>query len=71
MVVSKKTLSDYEFPSIEGYFDYIIDSQINGNSQQVKNLFKKLSGEQKQLFMAYIQPFDATLKFNFDLRGLY
>ncbi len=57
--------------SIEAYFDYILDSQINGNSQQVRDLFKKLSKEQKRLFMAYIQNYDTRLKYNFDLRGLY
>ena len=71
MVVSKKCLKDYEFHSIENYFDYIIDSQINGNSSQVKDLFKKLSSDQKRLFFAYIQNYDKSIKFDFDLRGLY
>ena len=71
MVVSKKLLKDYEFYSIEKYFDYIIDSQINGNHTQVKDLFKKLGKDQKRLFMAYIQNYDKSLRYNFDLRGLY
>ena len=70
-MIYKKDLKKYEFGSIEAYFDYIIDSQINGNHSQVKDLFKKLSKDQKRLFMAYIQNYDKSIKFNFDLRGLY
>ena len=70
-MISKATLKKYEFYSIEDYFNYIIDSQLNGNSQQVKDLFKKLDNSQKRLFMAYIQNFDKSIKHDFDLRGLY
>jgi hypothetical protein len=62
-MISKKTLKDYEFNYIEDYFSYIVDSQINGNNQQVKDLFKKLSNEQKNLFMDYLQN-DLSYKFN-------
>jgi len=70
-MISKATLKKYEFYSIEDYFNYIIDSQLNGNSQQVKDLFKKLDNSQKRLFMAYIQNFDKSIKHDFDLRGLF
>ena len=70
-MISKKYLRDFEFISIENYFDYIIICQARGNYFRVKSLFKKLSGDQKRLFMAYIQPFNANLKGNFDLRRLY
>ena len=70
-MISKKDLRAYEFMSIEAYFDYIIDSQINGNHSQVKDLFKKLGKDQKRLFMAYIQNYDSSLRYKFDLRGLY
>jgi len=59
-MISKKTLKEYGFNSIEDYFNYILDSQINGNSQQVKDLFKKLNTEQKRLFMAYIQNYEES-----------
>ena len=45
MVVSKKLLKKYEFITIEHYFDYIADIQINGNHSQVKNLFRILSND--------------------------
>jgi len=67
-MISKKTLKDYEFKSIEDYFNYIIDSQINGNHSQVKDLFKKLSHSQKKLFFNYLQQFD---KEYFNIGGLY
>ena len=70
-MISKKDLKMYEFGSIEEYFMYMVDSQTNGNHSQVKDLFKKLSKDQKRLFMAYIQNYDKSIKFNFDLRGLY
>jgi len=70
-MISKATLKKYEFYSIENYFDYIMESQINGQSEQVKELFKKLDNNQKRLFMAYIQKYDKSLRFDFDLRGLY
>jgi len=70
-MIGKQTLKNYEFNSIENYFDYIIDSQINGNHSQVKELFKKLGKDQKRLFMAYIQNYDKSLRYDFDLRGLF
>lgn len=70
-MISKKDLKEYGFVSIENYFDYIIESQINGNHSQVKDLFKKLNADQKRLFMAYIQNHDKSLRFDFDLRGIY
>jgi len=67
-MISKKTLKDYEFKTIEEYFDYIIDSQINGNHNQVKELFKKLDNSQKKTFFNYLKGFDSL---NFDIAGLY
>jgi len=67
MVIGKKTLKDYEFKSIEDYFDYIVDSQINGNHQQVKDLFKKLDNGQKKTFFNYLKMIEVC----FDYTGLY
>ena len=70
-MISKATLKKYDFICIEQYFLYIIDSQINGNSQQVKDLFKKLDNSQKRLFMNYIQDYNNEMNYNFNLGGLY
>lgn len=67
MTIGKATLKKYEYQTIEDYFNYIIDSQINGNHSQVKELFKKLSNEQKNDFFKF-------LKYNeiaFDYTGLF
>ena len=66
-MIGKKTLKDYDFKSIEDYYNYIVESQINGNHSQVKSLFKKLTNEQKNEFFFY-------LKFNqirFDYTGIF
>lgn len=70
MVVSKSLLRDYDFYSIEGYFDYILESEVNGNFSQIKSLFKKLSTEQKRLFFSYIQDYDGEIKNKFKLNTL-
>ena len=67
-MISKATLKKYEYKCIEQYFLYIVDSQINGNSQQVKDLFKKLDNSQKRLFINYIQE---NINADFNLGGLY
>jgi len=33
-MISKKTLKDYDFKSIEDYFNHIVDSLINGQHNQ-------------------------------------
>ncbi len=55
MVVGLKTLKKYDYETIEMYFDYIIESQINGNHRQVKELHNKLSSDQKRYFWSYLK----------------
>jgi len=52
-MIGKKTLREYEFRTIENYFDYIQDSLINGNFSQVRELFNKLSKSQQKLCLRY------------------
>ena len=42
---------DYDFNSKYEYFDYIIESLINGQRPQVKELFNQMKGEDKQEFL--------------------
>lgn len=42
---------DYDFETKEDYFNYIIDSLINGQRQQVKDLFNQMKGEDQQYFL--------------------
>ena len=54
-MVSKKDLKEYEFKNIEFYFEYIIESIINGQNKQVHDLIKKLSIEQKKNALTYFK----------------
>ena len=62
-MISKKQLKFYEFKEISDYFNYIVESQVNGNLYQVKSLFKSLSKEQKNEFYIYLK--DNEIKFNY------
>lgn len=53
-MVSKKDLKDYDFKSIERYFEYITESILNGQRSQAKELISKLSKDQKKLALKYL-----------------
>lgn len=46
-MVGQATLKGYNFDSIEMYFDYIVESEANGQRKQAISLFNKLSKNQK------------------------
>jgi predicted site-specific integrase-resolvase len=50
-MVSKQKIKDYEFESIEDYYEYIVESIINGQRKQAKELVKQFS--KKQMKEAY------------------
>lgn len=52
-MVSHKTLKAYKFESIEDYFEYIIESKINGQHAQVLSLVKAMSKEQKKHYLIW------------------
>lgn len=56
-MVSKKTIKSYGFETIEEYFNYIIDSKINGNRQQAQKLYNNLSARQKNEFTRWYLTF--------------
>ena len=62
MSISKVYLKEFGYNNIEDYFNYICDSYINGNFKQVKELFNRLSQEQKKRFYAFIHYIDFTQK---------
>jgi|688.fasta_scaffold207512_1 hypothetical protein len=53
-MVSQKLIKSLDFQNITEYFDYIIDSIINDNKQQAKELFVKLSSKQKLKFFFFL-----------------
>lgn len=46
-MVTRKILNQYEFKTMHEYFNYIVDSSINGQGMQCKELIKKLSANQR------------------------
>ena len=54
-MVSKSTLAMLEMTSIEDYFEYIIDSRTNGQHEQAKELYNKLSHVQQLLFFDWVE----------------
>ena len=54
-MVSKHTLKTYNFFHIETYFDYIVESYVNGQLMQVCELCSDLSKKQKLHCLNYLQ----------------
>ena len=42
---------EYDFQTKEQYFDYIVESLINGQRQQVKDLFNQMKKSDQQEFL--------------------
>lgn len=56
----------YDFETETDYFDYLINSHINGNFTQCKDLFKKLTKDQKKQALNYISGcYDDKTIYNF------
>jgi hypothetical protein len=55
MVIGKNTLKNYEFKTLEEYFNYIVDSEINGQYKQMKELYNKFSRTQKIDFLKWLR----------------
>jgi hypothetical protein len=53
-MLSKQDIKDYEFSSIEEYYDYIVSTELNGQFSQVDNLIKQLSPTQKKEAIDYL-----------------
>lgn len=56
-MVSKKLIKSYDFDTIEDYFNYIIDSKINGQRAQAVELYTALSQAQKDSFTRWYLAF--------------
>jgi len=53
-MIGKKTLKDYGYKTIDQYYDYIVESLINGNHSQVKDLVKAFTNEQRKDFAKWV-----------------
>lgn len=54
-MITQKTIKGLDFETIEDYFWYIIESRANGQLQQAKELFVKLSTAQKEEFTRWLK----------------
>jgi len=53
-MISKNDLREYECASIEDYYEYIVNSEVNGQFTQVNSLIKELSKNQKKDALDYL-----------------
>ncbi|WP_062052976.1 hypothetical protein [Aquimarina longa] len=56
-MVSRQTIKDYGFNSIEQYFEHILKSLINRQRKQAIELAKKLSTAQKVDAVEYLESY--------------
>ncbi len=57
IMVSNKTLKSYDFDNLNQYFEYILDSQTNGQIKQMNNLISELSKNQKIEFLQFLSEY--------------
>lgn len=61
-MISKTDLEGLELKSMDEYFNYIVESEQNGQFKQVKELVNNLSEKQYKDFLMYIWNRDIELK---------
>ena len=64
-MISKKYIKKLEFETIEDFFNYVVDSKINGNYTQTKEFIKRMSGQQFLLFLQFIDQYNELDKQEF------
>ncbi len=72
-MISKKDLAVYEWEHIDDYYNYIVESRINGQIPQVRDLIQKLSKKQLKDFLEYVEidcPNEKSSKYMFYYLGL-
>lgn len=53
-MITQQQVKALDMETFEDYFDYIIESKINGQRKQARELFNELSNEQKRQFFDYV-----------------
>lgn len=53
-MISAKTIKSLDFSTKDEYFNYVIDSYLNGQFTQLKSLIKKMSKSDKIEFKDYL-----------------
>lgn len=57
-MISKTDLTGLDFHDISQYYDYIIESYINGQYKQAKELYRNLSVPQQRDFGDYLVAYE-------------
>jgi len=50
-MITQKDITGLEFETIEQYYEYIIESYLNGQRGQAKRLFLKGTNKQRKIFL--------------------
>lgn len=53
-MVTKKDIKDYDFQNMDQYFDYVLESIVNGQRQQARDLISCFSQRQRNQFAVYL-----------------
>jgi hypothetical protein len=56
-MVSQKTIKSLDLETIEDYFNYIVESRVNGQIQQSRELYHSMSERQKKEFESWFLTF--------------
>lgn len=53
---------ELDFSNEIEYFEYLVDSLINGNRQQAKNLYKAMKKDDRKRFFEYLEEYESEQK---------
>ena len=54
-MISKKYIKELGFVNMQDFFDYVVESKINGNYRQTKEFIQKMNKEQQLEFKDYMK----------------
>lgn len=54
-MITQKDLKEYQFSGIVQYFDYVLESLVNGQRKQARDLISCMSQRQKNQFAMYLE----------------
>ena len=54
-MITQKDLKEYQFSGIVQYFDYVLESIVNGQRKQARDLVSRMSQRQRNQFAVYLE----------------
>ena len=64
-MISKQYVKDLDFNDMSEFYDYVIESRINGNYAQTKEFIKKMSNTQYIQFLIHCRSVEYEDDFEF------